>query len=210
MPILRPETSPRVPASPAATRYQPAMIFMHWLTLALLIAVYAAIELSGAFPEDSAASDAIKTWHYFFGLSVFALVFMRLAVRAMTREVPPITPEPPHWQEVAAHAMHWALYLFLIIAPLLGWLTLSAKGELDLPLGMHLWPLLGPDRSLGHTLQDIHEFIGNLGYYLIGLHAAAALFHHYVMRDDTLQRMLPKCARRLVARTIHAHPAGGR
>lgn len=87
--------------------------------------------------------------------------------------------------------MYVALYAFLIVMPVLGWLTLSAQGkvipffELDLPA------LIGPDKALGNSLEDIHETIGTIGYYLIGLHVAAALFHHYFLRDNTLLRMLP-------------------
>ena len=51
--------------------------------------------------------------------------------------------------------------------------------------------LIGPSRRLAHTLEDIHEAIANAGYFLIGLHAAAALFHHYVVRDNTLRLMVP-------------------
>jgi cytochrome b561 len=50
---------------------------------------------------------------------------------------------------------------------------------------------MGADDALAHSLEGIHEIIGVIGYYLIGLHASAALFHHYLMRDDTLLRMLP-------------------
>lgn len=49
----------------------------------------------------------------------------------------------------------------------------------------------GSDKAWGHSLADIHEAIGTIGYYLIGLHAAAALHHHYFMHDNTLLRMLP-------------------
>lgn len=52
--------------------------------------------------------------------------------------------------------------------------------------------LLARDKTLGHDLEEIHETVGTLGYYLVGLHAVAALFHHCVMRDDTLRRMLPR------------------
>lgn len=51
--------------------------------------------------------------------------------------------------------------------------------------------MITPDKALGRNLQDIHEIIGNIGYFLIGLHAAAALAHHYILRDSTLIRMLP-------------------
>jgi cytochrome b561 len=76
--------------------------------------------------------------------------------------------------------------------PLLGWLALSAKAKVIPFFGLYLPALLAPDKALGHSLGEIHETIGTIGYYLIGLHAAAALFHHYVMRDDALRRMLPR------------------
>ena len=47
------------------------------------------------------------------------------------------------------------------------------------------------DPELQHNLKSVHEFIANAGYFLVGLHAAAALFHHYIVRDNTLERMLP-------------------
>lgn len=74
--------------------------------------------------------------------------------------------------------------------PLLGWLTLSAKGKPIPFFGLQLPALIGADKTLAESLEEIHEFIGTLGYYLIGLHTVAALAHHYFMRDDTLLRML--------------------
>jgi len=50
---------------------------------------------------------------------------------------------------------------------------------------------MGKNKELAHTLEEIHETAGVVGYYLIGLHAVAALLHHYVLRDNTLVRMLP-------------------
>ncbi|MCC6212726.1 MAG: cytochrome b, partial [Burkholderiales bacterium] len=87
---------------------------------------------------------------------------------------------------------HVALYAFLIVMPLLGWLALSAKGRAIPFFGLQLPALIAPDRALGGRLEDVHEFIGTLGYLLIGLHALASLVHHYVMQDDTLRRMLPR------------------
>jgi cytochrome b561 len=87
--------------------------------------------------------------------------------------------------------MHLALYLFLIAMPLLGWLALSATGKPVPFFGLQLPALVGADKALADSLKEIHETIGTVGYYLVGLHAAAALFHHYGMRDNTLPRMLP-------------------
>lgn len=184
--------APAAPSTiPSAEHYRTAVIVMHWLTLLLLVAVYTLIELKGFFPKGSDARAAVKAWHELMGMGVFAVVLLRLALRYVYHQTPPIVPAPPRWQMQFAHAMHWVLYAFLVVMPMLGWFVLSAKGQLDLPLGVHLWPLVSPDKPLAHTLQDIHETIGNVGYYLIGLHAAAALFHHYWMRDNTLRRMLP-------------------
>ncbi|MBV2181501.1 MAG: cytochrome b [Castellaniella sp.] len=171
--------------------YNRLSIALHWLTLALLIAVYALIELRDLAPKGSALRDGIQMWHETLGLTVFCLFFFRLAVRR-TFGIPPITPEPLAWQHTAARVMHWALYLFLILTPVLGWITLSAQGKV-VPFFGYEWPaLMGPDKAWGHDLKEIHETIGNLGYYLIGLHALAALYHHYIVGDNTLQRMLPR------------------
>jgi cytochrome b561 len=176
-------------------RYGSLSIAMHWLMLALLVGVYACINLADAFPKGSDARADWKTWHYMLGLGVFALVAVRLATRVFSGPAPAIEPRIARWQQQMALVIHLTLYLFMIAMPLLGWLTLSAKGEAIPFFGLQLPPLIGQDKSLAHSIEDIHETIGTIGYYLIGLHAAAALFHHYVMRDNTLTRMLPRVAR---------------
>lgn len=173
-------------------RYGPLMIGLHWLMLLLLIAVYAAINLHDLAAKGSDLRAELKAWHFMLGLSVLALVFLRLAARWSSGATPRITPPIPHWQKRSAEAMHIALYAFMIGMPMLGWLAVSAKGNPVFFFGLELPPLIGRDKPLYDTLKEIHETIGTLGYYLIGLHAAAALVHHYVRRDNTLLRMLPK------------------
>jgi cytochrome b561 len=58
--------------------------------------------------------------------------------------------------------------------------------------GLQLPALVGSDPALVGSVEELHETIGTVGYYLVGLHAAAALFHHYFRRDNTLLRMLPQ------------------
>lgn len=198
--------SERASSGTPALTYHPLSIGAHWLTLALLIAVYALIELRGIYPKGSGARELMKTWHGMLGLAVFGLVFVRLALRAIY-PTPAITPPPPAWQHRLAEAMHWTLYAFLLVMPLLGWMLLSAKGK-PIPLfGLELPALMAPDRGTAKTLEAIHEVIGNLGYALIGLHAAAALWHHYVSRDDTLHHMWPAAHPRplLGIATQHEH-----
>jgi superoxide oxidase len=69
---------------------------------------------------------------------------------------------------------------------------LSASGKPIPFFGLELPALLGPDKALAGDIKEVHETVAVLGYWLIGLHAAAALFHHYVRRDDVLRRMLPQ------------------
>ncbi|HWQ39236.1 MAG TPA: cytochrome b [Burkholderiales bacterium] len=165
-------------------------IALHWLMLLLIVAVYVCIELREAFPKGSEPREALKTWHYMLGLSVFALVWVRLVLHFLG-PIPGIEPPPPRWQVLASAVVHFLLYVFMIAMPLLGWLVLSAEGK-PVPLfGFELPPLAGENESLAHWAEEVHEAFGKVGYFLIGLHAAAALFHHYVLRDNTLRRMLP-------------------
>ncbi len=172
-------------------RYGSLSIGMHWLMLALLVGVYACIELREFWPKGSDPREALKMWHFMLGLSVFALIFLRLVLRAFSGPAPRI-PELLNWQKYASVVMHWVLYAFLVVMPLLGWLTLSAKGKVIPFFGLELPALIGADKVLAERFEKIHETIGTIGYYLIGLHALAALFHHYVLRDEVLLRMLPQ------------------
>ena len=105
-------------------------------------------------------------------------------------------PAIPRWQEQLAEALHVGLHVFMFSMPLLGWLAVSAKGDPILLLGAQVPLLIGRDKALYDSLKGIHERIGTIGYSLIGLHATAALFHHYMMHDNTLLRMLPmRCSR---------------
>lgn len=172
-------------------RYGSLSIAMHWLMLLLLVAVYATIDLRGFSPKGSALHDGLKQWHFMLGMVVFVLIWLRLALR-FWGPTPRIQPAIGVWQHRVAILMHLSLYLFMVVMPLLGWLVLSAKGRVIPFFGLELPALIGTDKALAHWLEDIHETIGTVGYYLIGLHAAAALAHHYILRDNTLLRMLPR------------------
>jgi superoxide oxidase len=175
---------------PTTSRYGAATIGLHWLMLLLLAAVYATIELRGWFPKGSDPREAMKAWHFMLGLSALGLVALRLLART-TGERPAIVPEPPRWQQRLATAMHLLLYGWMVAMPLLGWLTLSAAGKPVPFFGLELPPLLAQSKDLAGGLKEVHEVLGTLGYFLIGGHALAAVFHHHVARDNTLRLMLP-------------------
>ena len=172
-------------------RYGSLSIALHWLMLVLIAGVYACIELKGNFPKGSETRELLKQWHFMLGLGVFALVWLRLLARVIA-PTPKIVPAIPAWQAIPAKLVHLALYVLMIGAPLAGWLILSAAGKPIPFFGLELPALIGKNPELAGQIKEVHEWVGVAGYWLIGLHAAAALFHHYVSRDNTLTRMLPR------------------
>jgi cytochrome b561 len=158
--------------------------------LLLLVAVYASIELREFYPKGSAMRAGLKNWHFSLGLAVFFLVWIRIVI-VLFNQKPAIEPPPPEWQAGMAVVVKVALYLFMIVMPLLGWVTLSASGNPVMFFDWQMPSLVAANKQFAKQVEEVHEAIGSFGYVLIGLHAAAALVHHYVMRDNTLRRMLP-------------------
>lgn len=176
--------------SNTVSRYATLPMAIHWLTLLLLVAVYASIELREFFPKGSDPRNALKSWHFMLGLTVFGLTGLRLVARFMN-PTPPMDASTTSAQQWVATLMHLALYALLLAMPLLGWATLSAMGKDVIWFGLELPALIAPDETLAESLEEIHGTLGTAGYFLIGLHALAGLYHHYIQRDNTLLRMLP-------------------
>ena len=171
-------------------RYGSLNITLHWLMFVLMVAVYAFIDLREIFPKGSDPREAMKALHFMLGLTILLLVLPRILSR-LIGSVPKIVPESPAWQHSAARIAHLALYSFMLIMPILGWLMLSAAGKPIPFFGLELPALIGEDKELAKFIKEIHETVGEIGYFLIGLHALAALFHHFFQRDTTLVNMLP-------------------
>ena len=171
-------------------RYSVASIILHWLMLLLIVGVYAAIEFREFFPKGSEPREALKTWHFMLGLSVLGLVWLRIAARLIWPARLPSRDEPA-WRLGAATATHLALYVFMIGMPIAGWLILSAEGETIPFFGVELPALVGKNDQLAEQVEEIHELGGTIGYWLIGIHAAASLFHHYILRHRVFARMMP-------------------
>ncbi|OOG14359.1 cytochrome b [Pseudomonas sp. C9] len=171
-------------------RYGTLSITLHWLMLALFVGVYACIEIKGLLPRGNTLRGMFLGLHSLFGMSIFALVWVRLFGRLTPR--PPITPAPSAWQTGVSRLMQTALYLLMIVTPLLAWLMLVAADK-PIPYFEFFLPApLAVNPDLAKQFKYWHELLGSAGYWLIGLHATAGLLHHYYVGDNTLSRLLPR------------------
>ena len=171
--------------------YSPAQRRLHWLIAILVALAYLFIEQRGLFARGTPARAAMVQSHFWTGLALLLLSAWRIGLR-WGRGVPAIVPTPAAWQAWSARLLHLSLYAFLVVMPLLGLATAWTDGKmLYLPFSDVVLPaLLAPDPALAEQLEELHGSIGEFFYWVIGLHVLAALYHHWVRRDDTLRRML--------------------
>lgn len=130
--------------------------------------------------------------HFTFGIIILAVAIVRLGWRLTHREPPPEDGLPP-WQNLTAQIVHYLLYALLFAIPVLGWINASWRGMPIVMFGLEL-PQLVATRAPGWGWTgDVHGLMSNyLMLALVGLHVVAALYHHYVLHDGVLKRMLPR------------------
>jgi len=176
------------------TQYGAIPQLIHWLTALFVLFGW----LLGQFGDDlpkGAARDLGLLIHMTLGECVVALLVVRLAWR-MRDPPPPQQPTPfGRLVEVAAGLSHFALYVLLLAVPLLGVIVQLERGH-DLPI-FGVWQFVSrwpADRAVAKTVLGIHEILANALLIMAGIHAGAALVHHWLWRDRTLLRMLPGTA----------------
>ncbi len=165
-------------------------IALHWLTLLLVLGM-AVVGLVMTELPTSPLKIQVYALHKSFGLTVLGLTALRLLWRLISDR-----PEPeagaPRWQERIAALTHGALYGLLIAIPLSGWWFNSASGFPLRWFGLVALPKLGGyDPQMKVFAKQTHELLFFTLAALVLVHAAAALYHHYHLRDRTLSRMLP-------------------
>lgn len=171
-------------------KYTRPMVALHWLMFMLFILLYAAMEFRVLYEKGMPEREFMKSLHFMFGLTVLALVLVRLVVKRLSPHPEPTAQQGMAlWLQRASGWGHLVLYLFMVAMPIMGWLMLSAAGKPIPFFGMELPALIAPDERLAQQIKAAHALAGNIGYGLIGLHLAAALFHQLVLKDHLLQRM---------------------
>jgi cytochrome b561 len=129
-------------------------------------------------------------WHKEIGMIALALAALRLMWR-LGNIVPRLSPQTPGWQKIAARVVHLSFYGFMFALPISGWLMSLAGGfPVTLFRIIPLPNLIQPNINELQMYIAIHKWLAYGLMLTIGLHISAALFHHFVYKDDTLRRML--------------------
>jgi len=179
-----------------AERYDRISMGLHWLAA---VAVVAAFVLGpGDFGRlaDSGVDPGTRTdivVHETLGLFVFLLTAVRL-LWVGVRPTPP-SATGPDWSNIAATTVRIVLWALLLATPVTALLTLAGEGQPLTLLGglrLHSIPLLGGWAGSKWTdWGEVHTFLGDAIVWIAGVHALAALVHHFLWKDNVLKSMLP-------------------
>lgn len=174
-----------------AERWGPVSQALHWLVVALVL-MLAVVGLSLDSLPKTPKYFWVFTMHKSIGITVLALVLLRIGWRVYAGAPVPVAGTPS-WQARIAAGTHVLLYALLLAMPLSGWLYDSASGLRPFRwFGLVPMPkLVAPAKALADNAHDAHEWLFWMLVALVALHAAAALHHHLFRNDPTLSRMLP-------------------
>ena len=174
----------------ATQRYGAVAQGLHWLIAAMILGMFGLGWYMVRLPLSQQKFDLYQL-HKWIGVTIFGLAALRLVWR-LGHPAPPLPPAMPAWERTAARLSHGLLYALLFVQPMIGFLQSNAAnfpvvlwGVLPLP------PLIGPNEPLSDILLHVHHFGAFLFMLLVLLHVAAALRHHFLLKDDVLRRMLP-------------------
>ena len=181
-------------------RYDLVAMTLHWVIALLILVDFAlALSFSRFDPGDVLYLSSAYDLHMAVGLCILILSVMRVAWRLSHRH-PPL-PDIGFPLRALARASHFLLYVFMVAAPVSGWLVLSLRHKATSVFGLFRWawpslPAIAtmprPDRVFWHDhLLPLHIWLSYAGMCLVALHVTAALYHQFGRRDDVLIRMLP-------------------
>jgi cytochrome b561 len=168
--------------------YTPVARALHWTTAALVIfMILAGFYIANV--EDGPFGDEIYDLHKSVGILILPLILVRLLYR-LTHKPPPLPADMPFIEQLAAHANHWGLYVMLIAQPIVGWIATSAyRAPIPFFWLFNIPPIWREDRAFSDRPYVVHGWIGiAITVFVLG-HIAAALFHHFIRKDDILVRM---------------------
>jgi cytochrome b561 len=173
-------------------RFDQTGIILHWLTALLIVVQFASIWAHEAVGHQGNLATALLSLHRSTGVSTWIVVVVRLCWRRYFAYLPPFPSSMPKFQQIIAKANEYGLYVLLLAMPITGLARVVLRGQ---PFDLFVWQvpaLMEPDPAMRSLFVEAHEIGAKALMILTGLHVGAALFHHLVLRDGVLQRMLPR------------------
>lgn len=159
----------------------------HWAIVILVL-----LMLYGGFTSDDLPkAERLGFFQTHAGLGITVLILMLGRILWRRAHPAPALPEgTPRWQQIASMATHHGLYLLVLLQPIFGLLTVTTS-----KINLKAFGILGLQIAPNETIHDIGETLHSANAWvitaLIVLHVAAALYHHFILRDNVLKRMLP-------------------
>jgi cytochrome b561 len=182
------DTATRIAAGDDGTSYDNVAIALHWMTALLVIANFTLAQTWDWFAKP--VKGLMEGTHMSFGVLLTIVIFARLIWRVMPGHQ--MSSLEAGWVRISSKATHYLLYLLLLAEAGLGFAFRWGAGRPMEFFGLGIPPLIGEiARPLRRELREFHEWIGWAIIVIALLHAAAALYHHYVLKDRVLERMLP-------------------
>ena len=169
---------------------------LHWVTaIGVTIAFVLGPEGFGRLMRDGIdpATHSDIVWHESLGILVFVLTALRLLWVAFRPAVPQV--KMASWMQLTGKLVHVALWMLLLALPTTALLALGSEAHpLTLLGGVRVdqWPAIA-NSSFAKLADwgDVHQFLGDAIMWIAGLHAAAAIYHHFVLKDGVVSAMLP-------------------
>jgi len=174
-----------------AVRYKSIVVWIHWITAALVVAQVIVGFTFAEFLEKGPTRTEVFAWHKTLGATILVLALVRLAVRLLNPP-PPYPSDFPRWERFLAVWNHRIFYVLLIALPLTGLAAVSGRAEdgtvpplfgLKLPA----IPGISPDNEFG----DVHEILVFTTLALVVLHVGAALYNQFGSSTNVADRMPP-------------------
>lgn len=166
----------------------------HWgmflILLGLVVLGIYMSDLSPETPDQMREKFAFYDWHRSFGLLILLLVVFRLGWR-LINPVPKLPTATSRIEVLSAHIVHGLLYVMMFIQPITGWIMSSLLARPVKFFGLELPALADKNKDLGKVFEETHEIIGYILIFVFVIHMGAALFHHFIRKDDVLRRMVP-------------------
>lgn len=179
----------RIIAGDDGTWYDPVAIAMHWTTVVLVVLEMGLAQLWGVFGRPTRHLMIVS--HMSLGILLALVILFRIIWRFMPSHQ--VSSLEVGMVRLASKAVHYLLYLMLVAQAVLGFLLRWSGGEAMSFFGIPIPPPFAEWSKPAHRLVgDLHDWNGWAIIIIACGHAAAALYHHYVLHDRVLMRMLPR------------------